>query len=277
MGAFYTTYSLSLKDTLAIPVIAAHVFQKQGYDVCTPHPQALKAFAERYEHQTGAIRTSLFRALKQQELVHVEERAYTGVGPGLAMRELIQYFLKDPFTAQHFSLILTQLSAVEQKERYRLRDFLLRMGYTKISTGAYLRYGIDSDAIQQALEHQNLSRWIYHFPAIETLPARLVGELESVYSLEHWRSKLTSFEQALDAFLTLPCSHTEDFLDYLFARSSFHKNLMVQVPFLPEAHFPAVKTLRRLYERLGAPAQSRVKQHIEWYKAYFVTPYLDIR
>lgn len=278
---FIQNYPMALKDTLASPAIEAFVFQCLGHDVPWPAVKGVKAYAERFGHRPGTVRTGLSRlkSAADQELALTEvltdgTSSYAALALGPHLQHFVRYFLQEPFQNEQFSLILTQLPAQATAERYALNDQLLRLGYVKFTSNGYLRYGGDPNRVNQWLQAQAFTPWVYHFEALNALPQRLEAELHSLYDLDFWQGALRDFETALEAFLASKSLDQPDgYLNYLFARSSFHKNIMTRAPYLPARYFAEVKRLKALYHYLGGLAQTRMQAHLALYKQCFVTPY----
>jgi DNA-binding transcriptional regulator PaaX len=252
MSFFYQKYPMALKDILASPGIEAMVLQSLGCKVNWPALKGVKAYAQRFGHSESAIRTGLSRANKNQTLV-VEGSKQVALGQEL--QRFVAYFLEESFAENTFSLILTQLSTQQATERYQLNDLLTRLGYVKILANAYLRYGAAPLALEAVLKDKSLQDYIYAFEAGATLPANLETQLEEIYALKQWGERLRTFSEDLKTFLGLANWDTpEGYLNYLFARSSFHKNILTAAPYLPETYFPEVSILKTHYQTLGQMA-----------------------
>lgn len=267
MSFFYQKYPMALKDILASPGIESMVLQALGCAVNWPSLKGVKAYAQRFGHSEGAIRTGLSRANKNQTLV-VEGSKQVALGEEL--QSFVAYFLEESFARNTFSLLLTQLSAQQATERYQLNDILTRLGYVKILSNAYLRYGADPLALQAVLKDKGLQDFIYTFEVGSTLPANLENQLEQVYALHQWGERLRMFSEDLTTFLGQAAWDTpEGYLNYLFARSSFHKNILTVAPYLPEAYFPEVSILKAHYQSLGQMAHEHRDVFCGLYRALF--------
>lgn len=245
------------------------MFYLLGQQLPWPALKAVKAYARRCGHSDSAIRTGLSRAHKSQELSITAEKPKRVV-LGEPLKGFVHYFFNEPFQNTRFSLILTRLSAGQDKERYQINDVLTRLGYVKCLPNAYLRYGGDPAMVTHFLAEQGLTAWILPFHDLPTLPPQLEAELEGLYGLQSWRQRLLEFQLALDTFLAqAPLDTEEGYLNYLFARSSFHKNILTQAPYLPEAYFPEVALIKANYQRLGQIAEVYQARNQALYQAVF--------
>lgn len=269
MTAFYDLYPMALKDTLASPAIESYVFQQLGQEVPWPALKAVKTYAEHYGHSAGAVRTGVSRAKKTGELLVLDSTPkQLALGPEL--KGFVRYYLQEPFQSTHFSLVLTRLTAGQDTERYKLNDHLTRLGHVKFLPNAYLRYGGDPNQVQHFLQEQGLADYVYAFQEIDALPGALEAELDTLYDLPTWKARLNTFAADLDTFLNqAPLDTAQGYQNYLFARSSFHKNIMTRAPYLPERYFPEVALIKAAYEYLGGLARERMAQHRALYLEVF--------
>ncbi|PIQ28525.1 hypothetical protein COW36_12890 [bacterium (Candidatus Blackallbacteria) CG17_big_fil_post_rev_8_21_14_2_50_48_46] len=267
MSSFVQKYPMALKDLLASPGIEAMVLQSLGCKVSWPSLKGVKAYAQYFGHSESAIRTGLSRANKNKMLI-VKDSKHVALGPEL--QGFVSYFLKEAFTSDSFSLVLTQLSAQQATERYQINDLLTRLGYVKILANAYLRYGAEPLALEAVLKDKSLQAFIYTFETSKQLPAQLENQLEPIYALQTWGKRLSSFSEDLKYFLAQAAwDSPEGYFNYLFARSSFHKNIMTAAPYLPEAYFPEVRLLKADYHTLGQMAHTHHQVFCERYQQLF--------
>ncbi|MBF2052657.1 MAG: hypothetical protein IGS03_04230 [Candidatus Sericytochromatia bacterium] len=243
------------------------VLQSLGCQVAWPTLKGVKAYAQRFGHSESAIRTGLSRANKAG-LLQVQDSRQVALGQDL--QGFVRYFLKEPFARDTFSLVLTRLSASQATARYHLHDALTRLGYVKMLPNAYLRYGADPLALEAVLQDKSLQQYLYAFETSGPLPRQLEAQLEQIYDLQAWAERLNHFSTDLSLFLAqAPPDSPEGYLNYLFARSSFHKNIMTCAPYLPEAYFAEVRLLKASYQRLGQMAHTHHAVFCQLYQRVF--------
>lgn len=263
-----SAYQMSLKDTLVSPAIDAYVYQCLQHEVPWPSAAATRSYCEWFGHSPAATRTAISRA-KTQEHINVE-----GTPPRIILGDILKhqvnYYLKESFSAHSFSIIITHFSQDSDSERYRVKDLLTRLGYVKFTHNTYLRYGSSPTSVLEWLQEQDLSQYVYHFHPLEDIPQNLQSELSTLYELDKWRRILKDYSHFLNSFLgQIDLKSQEGYLNYLYLRSAFHKNIMIHAPFLPARYFAEVTLLKDCYARLGSLAHTHMESNLKHYHAFF--------
>ena len=270
MKAFHQSYPLSLKQVLLTPSIECHVLNQFDQVLLWPSISAVKTFSKYFEHSENAIRTSLSRAKKNGDILIAIEQNNKRIQLGEKIKDIIAYYLDEPFTGSSFSLLTFQFKSNQGKTRYRLKELLDRLNYIKLTQNTYIRYGSHPDAVEALLKQNQLDQYVYHFHHIESLPSRLMAEIPERYALNHWAPFLKQFNTRFQHYLSKePIQSEAGYLRYLYARSTFHNLIMIQAPYLPESLFTDVTITKSIYHQLSQIAEDNRTEHAQIHKAFF--------
>ncbi|PKL79696.1 MAG: hypothetical protein CVV27_01450 [Candidatus Melainabacteria bacterium HGW-Melainabacteria-1] len=244
---------MKLRDACLIPVLERIILAHFGAEYPWPEQARIEAFLCAFGYSQGAIRTALSRARAQGELIALDSDGKR-LGAGELMSRYTSLFLSEPFSPGDFSLLLFHFASEQSKQRTRLKDMLAQFNYRMITQNAYLRYGARGEDIQAFLEAQGFAGHIYSFQLLPELPARLVHELPEMYQLLNWAERLKQAKIDFGEYLAQPGTLQERYWRYLFARASFHANLLTAAPYLPDTYFPEVRLTQEIFTGLTSQA-----------------------
>lgn len=262
MSPFTERYPLKLRYACLQPSLERVLASHHGHEFPWPLQQKAESFLCFCGYSQSSIRTALSRSKSKAELVlsATDSKRLTA---GELLDQYTQLFLSEPFRPGEFTLLLFHFATDQTRERAQLKELLAQFNFRMLTQNAYLNYGARNAEIQAFFEQQGFAEHIYCFQNLPELPERLILELPEIYELPVWSARLAQASKDFEEYLALPGTLQERYWRYIYARASFHTNLLTVAPYLPERYFPEVRLTEAIFTRFN-----QLQQEPEFIQAY---------
>lgn len=241
-NSFITKYPIQLNTLIAATVIF-HGTSDVLKGLKHPTMKHIRIIAESAGYSYGAIRTSLSRMIKNEEIIQFSDSNGIKRFKQNPLQIDIGNSVMNRYNSNGFLLAIYNFKKNESKKRDSVRYLLKNYGFKKIAQNTYITGNINTSIIKKEIEKLESSDNVMFFKVNETDSEDLKNKLTKIFSLEERKIKLTELYEDLKKYL-IPC---DDILERLvYAGPVYFNNCFIDEPLLPLEYLPNEYPLQKI-------------------------------